>query len=206
MVSLYIRSSLCSAEYPAYQISMNNLLSTQIFRLDTNRIWITILIAEQIDYPTRISIRISNWEYNRMTFGLSNGVATFQKLADLVFCGIKGIDCIVYLDDACIASASWEDHLVTLEEVFKRFIAAGLTIKLDKRKFAFSSINVLGYKIDEKGIHPMEDKLSAMKQMPEPLNLDDLRRFLGCTSYYRRFIINYAQKAAPLFDLIKKEV
>ena len=44
-------------------------------------------------------------------------------------------------------------------------------------------------------------KISCVRDWPVPDSRESLRRFLGFVSYYRKFISNFSQIAAPLFAL-----
>jgi len=48
-------------------------------------------------------------------------------------------------------------------------------------------------------------KLQAVLNWSLPTSLKQLRRFLGMTGYYRRFVKSYATIAVPLTDLLKKD-
>ena len=54
------------------------------------------------------------------------------------------------------------------------------------------------------GISPDPDKLWAVSAFPVPNNEKQLRKFLGLSNYYRRFVKNYSQTAEPLYKLTKK--
>ncbi len=53
-------------------------------------------------------------------------------------------------------------------------------------------------------VRPTEDKVQAIKDSTRPFTKKNVQSFLGLTGYYRKFIPNYADIAAPLPDLIKK--
>ncbi|XP_064475468.1 uncharacterized protein LOC135389338 [Ornithodoros turicata] len=47
-------------------------------------------------------------------------------------------------------------------------------------------------------------KLDAVSNYPKPRNVHEVRRFLGLTGYFRRFVPHYALKARALTELTKK--
>ena len=64
-------------------------------------------------------------------------------------------------------------------------------------------MNYLGHVVSAIGVVDQE-KNQAVLDWPVPKNLKTLRRFLGLTRYYRRFIRGYSALAAPLTTLTKK--
>ena len=59
--------------------------------------------------------------------------------------------------------------------------------------------------IDSTGIRSSPSKLEAIEKMPPPLDVEELRAFLGITGYLRQFIRNCSITAASLTDLLKNK-
>jgi len=55
------------------------------------------------------------------------------------------------------------------------------------------------------GVKVDSAKVKSVEEFPTPQNKTDVRSFIGLTSYYRRFIENYASRSKPLVDLTKKK-
>ncbi|RXN02216.1 Transposon Ty3-I Gag-Pol poly [Labeo rohita] len=113
--------------------------------------------------------------------------------------------CAVYLDDIVVASPTFKQHLEDLKEVLSRLKSAGLTIKLAKCQFCRSELTFLGYRVCPSGILPDQDKVKAVMDFKTPVNVKQVRQFLGLSGYYRRFIQDYARHAEPLFALTKND-
>ena len=66
-------------------------------------------------------------------------------------------------------------------------------------------IDYLGHTLSGSGVAMDNTKLVAVKEWPKPVNLKQLKGFLGLIGYYRRFVKGYASLASPLTDLLKKD-
>ena len=86
---------------------------------------------EKTAFITRYSI----YEFNVISFGLCNALATFQRLMDRVYKNIAWKFVVVYLDDIIIYSQIFDDYLKHLREVFLRIRKAGLKLNLEKCQF-----------------------------------------------------------------------
>ena len=62
----------------------------------------------------------------------------------------------------------------------------------------------LGHIISGKGIKTDPAKIACVANWPVPETTAELKRFLGFSSYYRRFVRNFAQVTCPLNALTQK--
>lgn len=56
--------------------------------------------------------------------------------------------------------------------------------------------------VSKNGISTDEGKVRVILELPPPTNYKGVQRFMGHVGYYRRFILNYAELARPLYRLL----
>lgn len=57
----------------------------------------------------------------------------------------------------------------------------------------------VGHTLSAEGVSTDPEKVSAVKSWPPPTNVSELLVFLGRIGYYRKFILDFASVASPLF-------
>ena len=143
------------------------------------------------------------FEFNVMPFGLSNAPAVFQELMSVVLQGCNDF-ATAHLDDIMLFSSTLEEHLEHLGIIFGKLRQHNLKLKLKKCSFLQLETNYLGFVISEEGIKPDEKKMEAIKSLPVPTCVREVRSFIGMCSYYIRFIPNFSQIAGPIIALTRK--
>ena len=103
------------------------------------------------------------YEWNRLSFGLTNAPGTFQRLMNYVLRSVIGKICLVYLDDIIVFSKSKDEHLVNLGRIFDLLNEADLKLGLSKCKFMCKSVQYLGHVISARGITPDSGKIELLK-------------------------------------------
>ncbi|GBG59645.1 hypothetical protein CBR_g49909 [Chara braunii] len=157
-------------------------------------------------HKTAFKTRDGLYEFIVMPFGLTNAPATFQSLMDKVFRNQINRFVVVYLDDILIFNKSMEEHMRHLEEVLQILKDSQLHLNLEKSEFGRDSVIYLGYRLSAAGLEPKATKVYAIRKWPQPVNVRELRSFLGLASYYRKFVPNFSIIARPLSRLTSKNV
>ena len=100
-------------------------------------------------------------------------------------------DAAAYLDDLVIYSSTWEEHLTQLRAALNSLHSAGLTVKPSKCQFGMSRRTYLGHVVGGDHVCPDHSKIRCVESFATPTEKKQVRRFLGLTGYYRKFIPDY---------------
>lgn len=92
-------------------------------------------------------------------------------------------------------------HLATALALLRKHT---LFAKMSKCSFAQEKVEYLGHIITAKRVEADPKKIEAMKNWPLPMNVKQLRGFLGLTGYFRRFVKEYGEICKPLTNLLRK--
>jgi hypothetical protein len=119
--------------YPLPRIdnALDSLQGAKYFSsLDLAQGYYQVPIAEEDCHKTAFSAGVGGlFEYQRMSMGLCNSPATFQRLMEACLGDQQYETLLLYLDDILVFSDTFESHLKRLQLVFERLRQHGLKLK-----------------------------------------------------------------------------
>ncbi|CAM4705892.1 unnamed protein product [Lepidochelys kempii] len=139
------------------------------------------------------------FHFKRVPYGLASAPSAFQKMS-LILKNQHGVQC--YLDDIIVFGNTSEKHDNNLQSVLNCIRKAGLMLNRSKCKFIQTELSFLGHTISQAGLKPDPAHILAISNVLPPTDLQTLRSFLGLTSWYAKFIPNYASVIEPLRELL----
>ncbi|GJS52134.1 putative reverse transcriptase domain-containing protein [Tanacetum coccineum] len=159
------------------------------------------------DIPkTAFRTRYGHYEFQVMSFGLTNAPAVFMDLMNRVCKPYLDKFVIVFIDDILIYSKNKKEHKEHLKQILELLKKEELYAKFSKCEFWIPKVQFLGHVIDSEGIHVDPAKIESIKDWTSPKSPTEIRQFLGLAGYYRRFIEGFSKIAKPMTKLTQKKV
>ena len=166
--------------------------------LDFSSAYHQIPIRKEEQQYTGFEANGKQYMFTHIPFGVTNGVAAFQRIMNDIITkeGLKGA--FAYLDNITIGGKDKEEHDYNL----KKFLAAAARYDLhfnqSKTVSGVTSIQVLGYLVSHNSIRPDPDRIAPLLNIPAPHDEKSLRSVLGLFSHYSRWVKNFSEKIYPL--------
>lgn len=192
--------------FPDMQEQLDQLQNARIFStLDLENGFFHVPMEKHSKKYTAFCTHKGVYEFNKTPFGLCNSPSSFQRFINSVFQDLINEGAVIlYMDDIIIPANNYEQGVERLKKVLKVAADNGLRMKWSKSQFLQSKVEYLGFIIENGKIQPMQHKLDAVINFPEPKNVKHIQSFLGLTGFFRKFIHNYALISLPLSDMLKK--
>jgi hypothetical protein len=179
-------------KYPLPRIDdlFDQLRGEKIFlKIDLRSGYHEVRIKEGDIHKTTFRTRYGHYEFVVGPFGMTNAPVVFKCLMNGIFKNYLDKFVIVFLDDILIYSKSEEEHEHHLRLVLQVLREHQLYAKLSKCSFYQKRIHYLEHIISEQGIAVDPEKIEAIRGWTTPINVSEVRYFMGLVGYYISFIV-----------------
>ena len=172
--------------------------------LDAAQGFYQIELEEDSTEFTTFHSPFGRYKFLRLPFGISSAPEVFHRAIAEMLEDLEG--CLNYIDDILVWGSTKEEHDRRLREVLKRIKQWGLKLTKRKCKEAVTELKYLGVILTQDGIKPDNGKIEAILRMPEPVDKEGIRRFLGMVNHFSKFLPDLASTTASLRELLNKKV
>ena len=159
---------------------------------------------------TTFNTPYGRFRWLRMPFGISSAPEEFQKRMNNTFEGLKGT--AVIADDLLVfgegndMETAIKDHDQNLRNALQRAREKNLKLNKEKVKLRLTEVPYIGHLLTCDGLKPDPKKVAAIKMMPEPTDVQSVKRFLGMVNYLSKFLPHLSTITEPLRRLEDKDV
>ena len=171
-------------------------------KLDFVKGYYQVKLAEVSQHITAFITEWGTYIYLRAPMGLSASSDEFNRRSDDALAGQEGY--LKLVDDLLVYAETEEQLFERLTSIMERCQKAN--IALSKKKFEISRrIKFAGYVISEEGTHPSEERLTAIREYPQPKSQTDIRSYTSLAAGVGNYHPDVAHLSKPLTDVQGKQ-
>jgi RNase H-like domain found in reverse transcriptase len=186
---------------PNVQHSLNKASGFSFFiDLDWTNSFHQVLLS--LETSMRLSVQ-TPWGLVRPLFlpeGVGPASGILQKCVMDIFSDFDSWTIAIF-DNLLILAHSYTDAYEKLTIILKRCSERNVVLKFSKSWIGFSSATFFGYYVKKGTFELSEDRKASIVSIPMPTNLKAMQRFLGAALFFQKFMPNYSELTAPLYEM-----
>ena len=135
---------------------------------------VQVSMKQEDQHKIDFAIEWGIFAYRVMPFGLTNAPTTFQKLMMHAFKEYLQTFLEVFMDDLCVHSKEWSEHIAHLELIFEKCQVYRICLNPKKCKFMVHEGKILGHIVSKNGIPNDVDKIKVITELPCPTSAKEV--------------------------------
>ncbi|GJT94138.1 reverse transcriptase domain-containing protein [Tanacetum coccineum] len=160
-------------------------------------------MAEEDEENTAFYTDQGTYCYTKMSFGLKNAGATYQRLVDSTFQSQIGRNLESYVDDMVIKSVDKKMLLADISETFDNLKKINMKLNPKKCSFGVEEGKFLGYMVTSEGIRANPRKTRPLADLQSPRTLKEMQSLSKKLAALNRFLAKSTVRSLLFFNTLK---
>lgn len=157
-------------------------------------------------YKFTFTLRGQQFAFTRVPLGFHNTPAICHAHVARMWEKLSHRDSVLSCaGEILIHTQTREENLEVLAEVLEVIQKTGFKVSPTKAQLCWKEVSYLGVTLGEEGRSLEKQRVKLIQKVLAPADATTLRSFLALLRFSREFIEGYAEKAAPLCHLLKKD-
>ncbi len=170
--------------------------------LDANQGYYQLVLDQDSRNYTAFNTPFGRYRFLRLPMGIKSSPEIFQRVFSDLFSHIEGLESI--MDDFLIAEDKVNDHNSVLRETLQTARENNVTFSLKKLQLCEDKVKYSGQRFSKEGLKIDEDRIKAIKGLPDPKSVKEIETLLGMVTYICKYMKNLSSVTEPLRSLIKE--
>jgi hypothetical protein len=142
--------------------------------------------------------------YTKMSFGLKNAGATYQKCVHIILEPQIGRNIKAYINDIIVKSKMHGDLLDDISETFGNLHKFPMKLNTKKCVFGVFLRKLLGYMVSISGIVANPKRVEAIEQLRSPQTWCEIQKLAGMMAALNQFISKLGKHDMPFYKMLRK--
>ena len=177
--------------------------SKRFIKFDFKNVYHRIRIKRDDEWKTTFRTRYEHFEYQIMSFELTNASAIFQTYINKTLKRLVNNICVIYLNDILIYNENSAEHWWHVQMILKRLRQFQLFVNLKKCQFDIKKIEFLKFIVFTDEIRMNSKRVRTINEWFKSKIYKEIQVFLNFVNFYKHFIYRYSAIAASLINLLK---
>ncbi|KAK7105846.1 hypothetical protein V1264_017174 [Littorina saxatilis] len=208
-----LNKALKRNDYPMKSIddALESMVGAKIFsHFDMRNGFWHVVLDDESSLLTTFETPFGKFRWTRMPFGASVCPEEFQRRVDDALNGLPGVfavhDDVIVWGSGDTEKEAAKDHDQNVRLFLQRCREKNIKLNKEKVEYRKTEVSYLGHVISKDGLKCDMKKVDAIKSFPQPEDKAAVQRLLGMVGYLQKFAPRLSEVAAPLRELVKKDV
>lgn len=183
---------------PNMNTELDRVAGAKVFaKTDLSKSFWQIPLAPSCRPYTAFTLNNCHYQATVLPMGLSNSPSIMARFMHRILKPVAHL-AICYVDDIITWGRDLAEVISKFDQIFTILAEHGLKLDAGKTEIGVKETKALGHILTPEGIKPDPKKIQTIIDWPVPRTVKQVQSFLGLCNYLRRWIQNFARRAAPL--------